>query len=354
MSFVSPSTGWIIRTKGSFSQWNGAVVYKTTNGGTNWNRLTIPSFDAGMYIQFVDANNGWIMVFNTGYTGGGVFRTTDGGTSWGAIYPPVGGFPFFVNSTTGWLIPAGASGLTSDSISRTTNGGLTWTTPWGTNAQVSFNAIHFSDVNNGWVVGRNGVILRTTNGGTSWSYITNAGINSTYNCKAVFAFDANRVWIGTKADGSNIASVLHTTDGGASWSSQATPFQYSIFSINFYDAQNGGLTADYGGICHTTTGGIASVGSEGGQAPIAFQLGQNYPNPFNPSTRIDYQLPMNNWVTLKVYDILGREVATLVNEVKQRGSYTVRLDGGEFMSGVYFYRLRAGDFVASKKLLLLK
>jgi photosystem II stability/assembly factor-like uncharacterized protein len=354
MSFVSPSTGWIIRTKGSFSQWNGAVVYKTTNGGTNWNRVTIPSFDAGMYIQFVDANNGWILVFNTGFTSGGIFRTTDGGTSWGAIYPPVGGFPFFVNSTTGWIIAAGASGLTSDSISRTTNGGLTWTTPWGTNAQVSLNSIHFSDVSNGWVVGRNGVILRTTNGGTSWSYITNAGINSTYNCKAVFAYDANRVWIGTKADGSNIASVLHTTNGGASWSSQATPLEYSIFSIDFYDAQNGGLTADYGGICHTTTGGIASVENEGGQTPIAFQLGQNFPNPFNPSSSIRYALPRTSFVTLNVYNTLGQQVSQLVNEQQQVGYHDVVFRGDGLASGVYFYRIQAGDFVASKKLLLLK
>jgi hypothetical protein len=88
--------------------------------------------------------------------------------------------------------------------------------------------------------------------------------------------------------------------------------------------------------------------------PSGIALLQNFPNPFNPSTMINYQLPMVNWVTLKVYDILGREVATLVNEVKHPGTYTVQWNANSVASGVYFYRLHAGSFVDVKKLLLLK
>ena len=98
LSFINPSTGWIIRTKGSFSNWQGARVYKTINGGVNWNKLTIPNYDAGIYIQFVDANNGWIMIFNTNFTSGGLFRTSNGGTNWSMVIPPVSGFPFFINN----------------------------------------------------------------------------------------------------------------------------------------------------------------------------------------------------------------------------------------------------------------
>jgi hypothetical protein len=88
--------------------------------------------------------------------------------------------------------------------------------------------------------------------------------------------------------------------------------------------------------------------------PKAFALMQNYPNPFNPSTVISYQLPVSSQIILKVYDVLGREVKTLVNEHKVAGSYTANFDASKYASGVYFYRLQAGSFVQTKKMLLVK
>ena len=84
------------------------------------------------------------------------------------------------------------------------------------------------------------------------------------------------------------------------------------------------------------------------------KLFQNYPNPFNPTTIIRYQLPQGRNVLLKVYDILGREVATLVNEVKPPGTYTVQFDASGLASGMYFYRLDAGHFMCVRKLMLLR
>ena len=81
---------------------------------------------------------------------------------------------------------------------------------------------------------------------------------------------------------------------------------------------------------------------------------QNYPNPFNPVTTISYYLPQEEFVILKVYDILGREVATLVNEEKHAGNYKVVFNGNNLSSGVYFYRLQAGSFVSTKKIILMK
>jgi hypothetical protein len=88
--------------------------------------------------------------------------------------------------------------------------------------------------------------------------------------------------------------------------------------------------------------------------PLAFRLFQNYPNPFNPTTRISYQLAMNRHVTLKVYDVLGREVTTLVNEKQAAGGHSAYFDAGRLASGVYFYQLRAGGFVETKKMLVEK
>jgi hypothetical protein len=88
--------------------------------------------------------------------------------------------------------------------------------------------------------------------------------------------------------------------------------------------------------------------------PKEFNLSQNYPNPFNPSTKIEFKLPHKSFVTLKVFDVLGNEIATLVNEEKPSGSYEVEFDASKLPSGIYFYRIQAGSFVETKKMLLLR
>jgi hypothetical protein len=96
------------------------------------------------------------------------------------------------------------------------------------------------------------------------------------------------------------------------------------------------------------------------EPPIAsnFKLEQNYPNPFNPSTKISWQSPIGSWQTLKVYDMLGKEIATLVDEYKPAGNYEVEFNTSSFKhipsSGIYFYTLKAGEFVQTKKMILLK
>jgi len=88
--------------------------------------------------------------------------------------------------------------------------------------------------------------------------------------------------------------------------------------------------------------------------PLTYELFQNYPNPFNPATTIQYSVPGTQYVSLKIYDVLGREVATLLDDTKQPGIYSVMWDARGFSSGVYFYRLRAGGYVDTKKLILVK
>lgn len=88
--------------------------------------------------------------------------------------------------------------------------------------------------------------------------------------------------------------------------------------------------------------------------PNEFILSQNYPNPFNPETSIKYQLSAISFVSLKVFDVLGREVATLVNEEKPAGTYTINFNAEGLSSGVYFYRINAGNFVQIKKLVFMK
>ncbi len=102
------------------------------------------------------------------------------------------------------------------------------------------------------------------------------------------------------------------------------------------------------------SGQIISAVQTENSLPVKFQLQQNYPNPFNPTTIIKYQIPVNSYVTLKVYDILGNLVKTLVDNYQAQGEYSINFNAGNLASGVYFYRLQAGNFTAAKKLLLLK
>ncbi|NNG27115.1 MAG: T9SS type A sorting domain-containing protein, partial [Ignavibacteriaceae bacterium] len=88
--------------------------------------------------------------------------------------------------------------------------------------------------------------------------------------------------------------------------------------------------------------------------PDNYFLYQNYPNPFNPSTKIKYQIPELSFITLKVYDVLGNEIVTLTNEEKLAGSYGIEFNAANLPSGIYFYRLQAGSFVGTKKMVLLR
>jgi len=142
---------------------------------------------------------------------------------------------------------------------------------------------------------------------------------------------------------------------GASLSDTITFSPDSVGSVKgfFLISSNSGASPD---TLHVDGIGESLTGVPGKQAtiPDQFGLSQNYPNPFNPTTVISYQLPINSRVALKVYDILGREVATIVNEQKQAGTYQATFDASRLPSGVYIYRIQAGAFTAMKKLLLIK
>ncbi|MBK7160442.1 MAG: T9SS type A sorting domain-containing protein [Ignavibacteria bacterium] len=88
--------------------------------------------------------------------------------------------------------------------------------------------------------------------------------------------------------------------------------------------------------------------------PVKYSLSQNYPNPFNPSTKINYELPVSNYVTIKVYDLTGKEVITLISMKQDAGRYSVTLNGADLSSGMYFYKLTSGDYTETRRMILLK
>ena len=146
--------------------------------------------------------------------------------------------------------------------------------------------------------------------------------------------------------------VIDTTvaDTTATPSIQLDPNTVFYWRVCGIDSVGAG---QYSSISHFTTGTLLDV-KIGNALPKEFTLSQNYPNPFNPTTMISYQLPVNSVVTLKVYDIAGREVRTLVNGQKSAGSYSVQFEASNLPSGVYFYSIHTEKFSDVKKLILLK
>lgn len=115
---------------------------------------------------------------------------------------------------------------------------------------------------------------------------------------------------------------------------------------------SGAVQANRPNVCFVLT--ATGMGNNTSLIPNKYELGQNYPNPFNPTTKINFAIPKQGLVTMKIYDVLGREVRTLVNEVKQAGNYTVDFNASEFASGVYFYKIQAGEFMDIKRMILVK
>ncbi len=118
---------------------------------------------------------------------------------------------------------------------------------------------------------------------------------------------------------------------------------FGYYSMNLFGAQLSGVVY-----------GILTNVDEENPMPYKYSLHQNYPNPFNPSTIIEYEIPEVSFVTVKVYDVLGNEVITLVNEEKPAGNHRIQFDGSQLSSGIYFYQLTAGTFVQNKKMILLR
>jgi hypothetical protein len=235
---------------------------------------------------------------------------------------------------------------TGGTILHTTNAGTTWTSQTsGTTNPLT--GISFADANTGTAVGSvMGQILRTTNGGATWTSQTSGTTNSLYGVSFT------DVSTGTVVGFSG--TILRTTNGGATWTSQSSgtnPLQ----GVYFTNASTGTAVGAAGTILHTTTGGITWVQEDlNGQIPGTIVLEQNYPNPFNPATTISFSLSAKSLVSLKVFDLLGREVSLILSEELPAGKYSQQWSATGLSSGVYFYRLQSGSFGQTMRLVLLK
>jgi len=145
--------------------------------------------------------------------------------------------------------------------------------------------------------------------------------------------------------------IIHTDNGGNTWITEDST-SYELYLDWFFVNDDVGWAVGYEGIIKHLNN-LSNINYQN-TLITDFKLLQNYPNPFNPSTIIEYQIPELSFVTIKVYDVLGSEIITLVNEDKPNGNYEIEFAGNELPSGIYFYRLQAGSFVETKKMVLMK
>ena len=333
--FLNTKTGWAV----------GNGIYKTTDGGINWNKQNTDSTIWLYSIDFIDSLTAWSVGLN-----GEILKTTDGGTNWikQSSSTTLGLLSVnFVNKDLGWI--SGEQGI----VLKTENGGDTWASQIVGNEN-TLRSIFFINNNIGFTAG-NG-FYKTTDGGNNWlvKYNSDSFIRS-------IQFTTTYTGYGCGLNG----LIIKTTDGGDSWFRVNSKTNKALTSLSFIDSVHGLFAGDLGTILKTENGIVTSVYNNSDNKefdyPKDFSLSQNYPNPFNPSTTIKYSIPnegtsLMKSVQLKLYDILGREVATLINEKQNPGTYhcTISIINYKLSSGVYFYQLRAGNFIETKKMVVIK
>ncbi len=405
IQFINSLTGFAVADTGT--------VLKTTNGGQNWINYSINISDPMYRINFVTEVTGYASsLISLGASGwaGKIYKTTTGGINWfelttnqlvsptsiaalnpdtvltsaatffdpssqGILYKTFNGGNNFISSnyiTPGyynkaqitsrfsWWIRATIPSPIRYTIMKSSDCGASWNN-LSFNGNNSIVTVDFSFINdNTGFVCRSSDFMKTTNGGLNWT--TMSAPSATYLSQLQF-MNENTGWITYLNSAGSITAISRTTNSGVSWQYyqfNSEGFIRDNMRCYFINENTGWIAGGYfnspkGCIMKTTTGGVVTGFTQSSsEIPDKFSLSQNYPNPFNPLTRINYELPITNYVSIKVYDALGNEVETLVNEKQNAGSYSVDFNAASLPSGIYFYKLVTEKFSDSKKMVLIK
>ena len=325
-------------------------LMKSTDGGNNWTNIPAGVFNGNSVEVVLCGKNGYVYA---GTIGGGIYRSSNYGTS----FPDtaISGVTFVTlvaDSYNSNIIYAGASSTTGTTgFFKSTNSGLTYNGPYNTNT--CWGVVQKSPVN---------LFMITTTTGYPFSGSTNGGLNWATLCSQPGAMRGMTLDLAGNVYICGNGGVFKSTDNGSSFSN----FNFTSSGNQIIRFHNSILAAVTG----TTTGGVwiytdslLNVKPISNYIPGCFALYRNYPNPFNPATKIRFDIPsspskigsgLGSDVKLIIYDVLGREVTTLVNEKLNPGTYEVSWDATGYPSGIYFYSLKAGVFSRTKKMILIK
>ena len=381
-------------------------LYKSTDQGQTWIKLDSLLGDGTVTAFSIDGNNNSMLFMIKGYNQAGYFfRTTDNGLSWDSISTP-GNAPitdFIVSplSASEYYVITHTYGHEWSIVQlfyKSTDGGNSWEykcCPVDQESGVVMTfAIGEANPNTLYISGASAesFFTHSTDRGDTWQNLSAPNVSRVF----VDFFLPNRIYL------FNFFDKMYSDNGGISWQNMSGKYSPVAKFVSFYQDPNTSiiyarmneglfysdnnniywkfipgseiLSVYYSGnirnISTDNENNFIYAGSASGiyktdfitgiddqktdLSPEEFYLSQNYPNPFNPITAIKYSVPKTSNISLVVYDVLGREVTTLVNEEKQLGVYEVEFDAFSMVSGVYLYRIQADDFVQIKKMILLK
>ncbi|MBK8983761.1 MAG: T9SS type A sorting domain-containing protein [Ignavibacteria bacterium] len=324
------------------------TIIKTTDGGDSWIVIRNNGWGFGASYNalfFIDENTGWI-------AGGSqrVLRTTNGGDSIITDYLFAGNLQdmYFKDALTGIVSGSGTD------MFKTTNGGLSWNNivmPIGFRIPEFYKLTFVNDLT-GWVAGTDRRIFKTTDFGDTWFYIDSIAVNPQMRCAEFI--DENTGFVGGEQ-----GYLFKSTDGGENFVRENSGLFPPAFmaSIHFYNDSIGWAVGGGGKIIKTTNGGqtLVNIISQEQELPNEFSLSQNFPNPFNSKTKINYKIGKEAFIQIKITDLSGKEIKTLINKKQNMGNYEINFDATELSSGIYFYSLYIDKIIMdNKKFVLLK
>ncbi|MGD1046553.1 MAG: T9SS type A sorting domain-containing protein [Bacteroidota bacterium] len=320
-------------------------VFLSTNNGTSWTQVTTGLTNTFVNCFAVSGTN----LFAGTLTPGGVFLSTNNGTSWTGVnngLTNTSGY-FSRASGVGALVVNGTNLFAStngNGIFRSTNNGTSWTQVNSGLTDTIVFSLTVSGTNLFAGTSTGGIFL-STNNGTSWTQVDSGLTNDSYMS---FAVSGTNLFVGTA-----LGNVYLSSNNGTSWTKVGSGLPGGALAVSGTNLFAGGLGG--GGVWRRPLSEmITSVNRLSTDLPTNFSLCQNYPNPFNPTTTISFSLPSKAFVSLKVFDLLGNEVTSIISEELSAGTYSQQWNAANMSSGIYFYRLQVGSFTETKKLVLLR
>jgi hypothetical protein len=336
-------------TSGVILNADASTFFMSTNNymSTPWWYHVYLSSDEGNTWTVSDTPNTYMKAFssdgNKSYLGGGGMFSSGRGQSWLANYIQVS-----TDKGTTWTNVA----FTLDSVNTSTMTGNSDTLSTiaslfssGSQLLVGMQAYYFYDSPLVVPFANGGGVYHLVQNGSEWALADSSLLG-----RSVFGFASSGSFVFAATD----SGIFRSSNYGTTWSDISLGMNHIYVSLLFVSSSYL-FASTSSGLWRRPLSEVTSVeGNNSAIIPTNYWLSQNYPNPFNPTTMISYQLPFNSHVSLKVYDVLGREVGTLVSERQSAGSHYVRFNAAGLPSGVYFYRLQAGTFTETKKLMILK